>query len=200
MDLPEVSLGSKPAPCRRTHAAPVTAPRIVTTDGRGDATGDARTDGRGDGAGDGGRPAGPVLTLSPDALATPTPAQPAPGNLPVVVLAAPRPLHARLWLILRHWATRWWQSAAKAVANPRGPYHAHPESLADHDAYRRSRAWVPPGHDGKFLGPAGAVYHHSAARFGLVTGYGWAWLWARPLRITIAAVVLGGIWLGFWLG
>jgi len=194
MDLPQVSLGPKPAAPCRTHRATVTPLRTdARTDARIDGAGDARADGAGDGA------VAPVLTLAPDALATP-PAQPAPGNLPVVVLAAPRPLHARLWLILRHWATRWWQSAAKAVANPRGPYHAHPESLADHDAYRRSRAWVPPGHEGKILGPAGAAYHHSAARFGLVTGYGWAWLWARPLRITIAAVVLGGIWLGFWLG
>jgi len=200
MDLPKVSLGTEPAPCRRTHPAPVTAHHAVSGDAQGDARGDGTGDGRGDGTGDGGRPVGPVLTLRPQTLTVPPPAQPAPGNLPVVVLTERRPMHARGRLMVQHWAMRGWQSAARTVANPRGPYHAQPESLAGHDAYRRSRAWVPPGHDGKLLGPAGAGYHMTFAKFGMTTGYGWAWLWARPLRITIAAAVVAGIVLGFWLG
>jgi hypothetical protein len=184
MDLPEVSLGPEPQPCRRPHPVTVTPPRI---DARIDGGADGGADGTGDGAD------APVLTLTMDR-------PPAGRNLPVPVLAPRRSLAGRCRLILAHWATRWWQAAAKAVANPRGPYHAQPESLAAHDAYRRSRAWVPPGHEGRFLGPAGAGYHLTFATFGMATGYGWAWLWARPLRITIAAVVLGGICLGFWLG
>lgn len=112
--------------------------------------------------------------------------------------SGPRPGPARL--TVAHWAAAWWQSVLRTAASPRGPYHAQPESLAAHDAYRRSRAWIPPGHEGAILGPAGDAYHHTLARFGLATGYLWAWLWGRPLRLTITAAVIGGIYLGFRLG
>jgi hypothetical protein len=101
---------------------------------------------------------------------------------------------------LCHWAAQWWASTSATITNPRGPWHAQPESLAAHDSYRRARAWVPPGQPGKVIGPAGNAYHLSGARFGLITGYAWAWLWARPIRISVAAVVAGAIVLGFWLG
>jgi hypothetical protein len=125
---------------------------------------------------------------------------PAGGDLPAVVLGPRRSVSRRAWVMLAHWASGGWHSACRTVTNPRGPYHAQPESLAAHDAYRRSRAWVPPGHEGRVLGPLGGFYHHTFARFGLATGYLWAWLWARPLRLFLAVVVIGGIYLGFQLG
>lgn len=192
MDLPVVSLSlgtlppaPPPAPCPGRHAdgpARGDAPADARTDGPGDAPadgpGDARADARADGAGDA---PGAALAVVPD-----------PGM--------PRPGPARVaWLTAVHWAAAWWAAACRAVVNPRGPYHAQPESLAAHDAYRRSRSWVPAGQSGRVLGPAGAAYHHTLARFGLATGYAWAWVWARPMRLLITAAVLGTV-LGFWLG
>lgn len=104
----------------------------------------------------------------------------------------------RAWLTARHWAAMWWEPAERFITNPRGPYHAQPESLADHAAYRRSRAWVPPGHEGKILGPCGAAYHR-AATAGMAAGYSLAWIFARPARLLIFLAVLGTV-LGFWLG
>jgi hypothetical protein len=180
MELPEVSLAPAPPPCPGPAAGPGTAAPVITITAAAiapaDAPGDAqppRTDGPGDGAGDA-RTDGPG-----DAGVT------AGGGA---------------WVTLAHWAGLWWRAASKTVTNPRGPWHAQPESLAAHDEYRRSRAWVPAGSDGKIIGPAGNAYHLTGARFGLMTGYAWAWLWARPLRITIAAVVAGGVVLAFWLG
>jgi hypothetical protein len=176
MELPEVRLTPEPPPCPGPAGpAPVitiTAAALAPADAAGDAL-PAPADGAGDGPGD----------ARTDGAAD-----------------APVPPAAGAWLTLAHWAGLWWRGASRTITNPRGPWHAQPESLAAHDEYRRSRAWVPAGNDGKIIGPAGAAYHLSAARFGLITGYAWAWLWARPLRITIAAVVAGGIVLGFWLG
>jgi hypothetical protein len=196
-DLPQVSLVPPQRPCDG-HPAAVTRPAGDARDGRGDARGDAR----GDGAGD------VVLTLAPlpqrDQQAAPGPQEGSAagvGEVPAAALdGANLAIGERAWLTVAHWAGQSWRGASKTVTNPRGPWHAQPESLAMHDAYRRSRAWVPPGHEGKFIGPAGSAYHLTGARFGLITGYAWAWLWARPLRITIAAVVAGAIALGFWLG
>ncbi len=196
LNLPHVSLDD-PAPCRRP------APPSDGTAARSDGPGDARSDGPGDGRSDGGRDGGGdggagdplVVTFRPGAPAGPD----SGGNLPAVALASPLPAAARAWITVAHWAGGWWRSLLAAAANPRGPYHAQPESLAAHDAYRRSRAWVPPGHEGRFLGPAGGAYHLTFARFGMVTGYLWAWIWARPARLFLTLAVLGVV-LGFWLG
>ena len=123
----------------------------------------------------------------------------------LVVVTGARPagprlaLAVRAWLTIRHWASLWWQSAERALTNPRGPWHAQPESLAGHDAYRRSRAWIPPGQDGKILGPAGGAYHRTLGNAGMTAGYSLAWIFARPMRLAITAAALG-IVLGFWLG
>jgi hypothetical protein len=197
VDLPDVSLtGPAPAPCpgiRRPRPAAVPANDLgrggarpdgpaAPVDGRDDAPVDGPVDDRPDGPGD-------AFAFSlPGVLAVRDPGVP---GLPASV---------RAWLTLRHWATLCGQSARKAATNPRGPYHAQPESLAAHDAYRRSRAWIPAGHEGRILGPAGGAYHHTIARAGLIAGYSLAWVFARPLRLFIAVVVIGGIVLGSWLG
>jgi hypothetical protein len=194
--LPDVSLNipapcpgdlarrpAPPAPCRQAPARPADGPargdaRPAPGDTPADAAGDARGDARHDAGGDARRG---VLVV--------------PDRLP----AAPRvPWWLRGWLTGRHWGAAWWQSAERAITNPRGPYHAQPESLADHAAYRRSRAWVPPGHEGKIIGPAGAGYHRVATA-GMAAGYCLAWIFARPARLLIVCAVLGTV-LGFWLG
>lgn len=183
MELPYVTLEAPPL-CPGTRHAPPRGdgPAYPWTDAEPPRT-DARTDGPVDGPVDA-ETDGPrgVLAVIPD-------------------VSLPQPGAARLaWLTAAHWAARLWQSACSAATNPRGPWDASPESLAAHDAYRRSRAWVPPGHEGKFLGPAGDAYHHTLARFGMAAGYALAWVFARPLRLVITAAVTGGIALGFWLG
>jgi hypothetical protein len=202
MELPHVSLDPAAAlpPAsgqpQRHPVASLWADVLGDTraDGPGDALGDGQADTRGDGA-----PSGTVLVFRP-APAGDAGGGPAGGDLPAVVLGPRRPVSRRVWVMLAHWASGAWHSAWRTVTNPRGPYHARPESLAEHDTYRRSRAWVPSGHEGRFLGPLGGFYHHTFARFGIATGYLWAWLWARPLRLFIAAAVIGGIYLGFQLG
>ena len=176
MDLPQVSLNG--APCQGSGHLPVPSRPQITA------------------------PAPPSERAAPPPQPpADTPAAPGHEDVPAVVLVGGHLAPGeRAWLTLRHWAQTWWRQAVKTATNPRGPYHAQPESLAQHDAYRRSRAWIPDGHEGKLLGPAGDAYHHSLAVFGLVTGYAWAWVWARPLRLAIAAALIGGIVLGFWLG
>lgn len=214
MELPHVSLDSAPplpSSCppepHPTPAARIDALRVDgPADGRADAPGDARIDGGADGSADG-RGDGPAAqeALS-GAVVMYRPAGsdggpgPAGGGLPPVMLGPRRSAAQRVLDMLSHWARRACQSALQTVTNPRGPYHAQPESLAAHDEYRRSRAWVPDGHEGRFLGPLGGFYHHTLGRAGMASGYLWAWLWARPLRIFLAAVVVGGIYLGFQFG
>jgi hypothetical protein len=184
MDLPIVSLDPAALCPGTAHPPAGGAPHAGRQPAPGDARYDARTDGRPDGPGDGRADAqrGGVLVV-PDHT---DPFRP--------------PLGWRSWITVRHWALQWWRSARKAATNPRGPYHAQPESLAAHDAYRRVRAWIPAGHEGKILGPAGDAYHLTFAKFGMATGYWLAWTFARPMRLLITVAVLGGIALGFWIG
>jgi hypothetical protein len=188
--LPDVSLNI-PAPCQGDlagHPAPPPLRRAPARPADGPARGDARpapgdapADGRGDARHDAPGDARRGVLVVPDSL----PAAPGvPWWLPA-------------WITARHWGAAWWQSAERAITNPRGPYHAQPESLAAHAAYRRSRAWVPPGHDGRILGPLGGAYHR-AATAGMAAGYGLAWIFARPARLLIFLAVLGTV-LGFWL-
>jgi hypothetical protein len=100
----------------------------------------------------------------------------------------------------RHWLSLTLDSARAIGTSPSGPWHARPESLAQHAAYAQSRAWVPPGQDGAVLGPAGAAYHVLVATPVMFACYLLAWVAGRPMRLFIAAALCGGIALGFWLG
>lgn len=201
MELPQVSLdpgqpgtghltgpaGTRPHSVQAWPRPGSVSPGADTRgDGRTDARGDARGDGPGDGRADARAAAGPVLVFSPE--------------MPAAVLGPPRSPAQRTLTFLAHWAGQCWHSIRQAVTNPRGPYHASPGSLADLDDYRRSRAWVPPGHEGRYLGPLGGAWCHTFARAGVATGLAWAWLWSRFTHVFIAGVVLGAILLGFWLG
>jgi hypothetical protein len=194
MELPEVSLGASRTECPGAAQPIVIVPPDAMPGAAADATTDAASDGtdaRVDAPGD----------AAADAEVTPPrSAGHSPGALAVLPAGTADAAAGALWLALTHWASQCWRGARKTITNPRGPWHSSPESLAAHDAYRRSRAWVPPGQQGRLIGPAGNAYHLTGARFGLVTGYAWAWLWARPLRITIAAAIAGAVFLGFWLG
>jgi hypothetical protein len=75
-------------------------------------------------------------------------------------------------------------------------WHGKPESMAEHRAYMKSRAWVPPGMDGgaeKAVTGAGLFYHLIIARPLLAAANTVAAAAVRPLRLlclTVLAVVL----------
>ncbi len=124
-----------------------------------------------------------------------------PAGLPATGLDGQRVTYAGLiWQAALHWLRQVKASLKKAKDNKRGPYHARPPSLAMQNAYRKSRAWVPEGMDGKFLGPAGDIYHRTLGNFGVATGNAWAAMWSRPLAVAIAGAAVLIVWLAFQFG
>lgn len=72
-------------------------------------------------------------------------------------------------------------------------WHGKPESMAEHRAYMKSRAWVPPGMDGgaeKAVTGAGLFYHLLIARPLLAAANTVAAAAVRPLRLLCLAVLV----------
>ena len=73
-------------------------------------------------------------------------------------------------------------------------WHGKPESMAEHRAYMKSRAWVPPGMDGgaeKAVTGAGLFYHLIIARPLLAVANTVGAAAVRPLRLLcLAAFVI----------
>lgn len=71
-------------------------------------------------------------------------------------------------------------------------WHGKPESMAEHRAYMKSRAWVPPGMDGKpgkaVIG-AGLFYHLIIGRPLLAVANTVGGAAVRPLRLLCLAVL-----------
>lgn len=200
-ELPYVTLADaatvasdRPETVQRPSAPAAGAPRPAGSPGAGDAPADGSADAPADGPAD---------------AAADAPADSAVDGARVLVLPdAPLrirpPAWMRIWLTGCHWAVIAAAGAARAIRRPGGPWHASPESMAGHDTYRRTRAWIPhddKGHQigGGILGPAGAAYHWTLGSLGMLIGYGIAWTFARPMRLAIAAIIIG-IPLGIWLG
>jgi len=61
-----------------------------------------------------------------------------------------------------------------------------PPSVADQNAYAKSRAWVPPGQDGGLAEGMGVIYHALVGRPGVAVGNAFSATHARPLRWCIA--------------
>lgn len=72
-------------------------------------------------------------------------------------------------------------------------WHGKPESMAEHRAYMKSRAWAPPGMDGKpekaVIG-AGLFYHLLIARPLLAAANTLGAAAVRPLRLLCLAVLV----------
>lgn len=96
--------------------------------------------------------------------------------------------------------------AREMAKRPGGPVNAlleaKPESVAEHRAYARSRAWVPPAHSGRFpddrdrdreavVGRLGAAYHLLIGTPGVALGNSISGIAARPLRFLLVVLVLG---------
>jgi hypothetical protein len=72
-------------------------------------------------------------------------------------------------------------------------WHGKPESMAEHRAYMKSRAWVPPGMDGgaeKAVTGAGLFYHLLIARPLLAVANTVGAAAVRPLRLLCLAVLV----------
>ena len=88
-----------------------------------------------------------------------TEVQPVPASVPMTV-------PERACLAGKHWADLAANGAGQLWLNPgrlgHSLYHGKPGSLAEHRAYIKSRAWVPPELDGKaakVIGGAGVVFY-----------------------------------------
>lgn len=92
-------------------------------------------------------------------------------------------LGERLTVAGRYWLTQAGGSFGAFIKKPGGVYHIQPESLAQHDERVARKPWVPEGYEGKLLGPLGTAYQHSFGKFGMSTGYAWAWLWKTPIAL-----------------
>jgi hypothetical protein len=72
-------------------------------------------------------------------------------------------------------------------------WHGKPESLSEHRAYMKSRAWVPPGMDGgaeKAMTGAGLFYHLLIGRPLLAVANTVAAAAVRPLRLLALTVLV----------
>jgi hypothetical protein len=68
-----------------------------------------------------------------------------------------------------------------------------PPSVQQQCDYAKSRAWVPPGHDGGITETAGVIYHALIGRPAVAFFGACSAIFARPLRLGIATIILGVI-------
>jgi hypothetical protein len=71
-----------------------------------------------------------------------------------------------------------------------GLMNAKPASVQEQCDYAKSRAWVPPGHDGGIAEKAGVIYHALIGRPGVAAGNAWSAVFARPLRLALALLII----------
>jgi hypothetical protein len=145
----------------------------------------------------GNRPVPPVtgpVTLSGAVTGNECGAAPdvAPQGTPGAVV--PMKVTERAALAARHWAGT---AAGELWLNPgraaHALWHGKPESMAEHRAYIRSRAWVPPEMTGKpaaFIAWAGIAYHLIIARPVKAAARITDAASERPLRLLMAAVLI----------
>lgn len=92
-------------------------------------------------------------------------------------------------------ASHWWRTA-RADAGRRGgllwaAVHERPGSLAQLHDYAVSRAWVPDGHEGRFVSGGGALYYHTAGKAAVALGLAWIWVWSRLLHLAVTVAAAG---------
>jgi hypothetical protein len=74
-----------------------------------------------------------------------------------------------------------------------------PSSVLEQCEYARSRAWVPPGHDGGLAERLGVIYHALIGRPGVAAGNLISAVTARPLRFFLVLFTVGAVALAIWL-
>ena len=131
--------------------------------------------------------AAPAVSVVPDAGGDTTPASVSASGAEVVPLSPAE----RTRLVVTHWAGLAGNGAGQLWLNPgrlgHSLYNGKPGSLAEHRAYMKSRAWVPPELDGKpatFIAGAGIGYHLLVARPLKAAALTVSAAADRPLRLT----------------
>jgi hypothetical protein len=74
-----------------------------------------------------------------------------------------------------------------------------PSSVLEQCEYARSRAWVPPGHDGGLAERLGVIYHVLVGRPGVAAGNLISAVTSRPLRFFLVLLTIGAVVLSVWL-
>lgn len=96
-----------------------------------------------------------------------------------------------------------WRRARDLARREGGLVHGllsgKPPSVTEQCEYAKSRAWVPPGHDGGLAERSGAVYHALIGRPGVAAGNLIAAVCARPLRFFLAGLTVLAVVISVWL-
>jgi hypothetical protein len=74
-----------------------------------------------------------------------------------------------------------------------------PPSVTEQCEYAKSRAWVPPGHDGGLAERLGIVYHAVIGRPGVTAGNLVSAVCARPLRFFLVLFTVLAVVVSIWL-
>lgn len=125
----------------------------------------------------------PLLRQEPEEPLDEAPAPAPPPEARQEVPAAPEP---QALAVIPH-AFRVASRRAKALAEREGGWvngllAGKPPSVAEQREYLRTRAWLPPGHEGGIADRAGAVYHRVIGIPGVALGNWISATCARPFR------------------
>ena len=96
----------------------------------------------------------------------------------------------RAWVLVCCWVRQGQEAVREMLDRPGGLAGVQPESLAQWRAYVRSKAWLPEGYEDGWLVRIPVAFYNTLGWFGVVTGYGWAWLFKRMFRFNVAVVVV----------
>ena len=138
---------------------------------------------------------------TPLAAHTETAAQPA---APVAVKeAAAMPVLAQCAAVARHAFTMARKRGAEMSRREGGWVNAvlsaHPPSVHEQREYLRTRAWLPPGHEGGVADKAGAWYQRLVGIPGVAFGNWISATAARPFRFAWTAVIFAALIALIWL-
>ena len=130
-----------------------------------------------------------------------TAAQPA---APVAVKeAAAMPVLAQRAAVARHAFTMARKRGAEMSRREGGWVNAvlsaHPPSVHEQREYLRTRAWLPPGHEGGIADKAGTVYQRLIGVPGVAFGNWISATAARPFRFAWTAVIFAALIALIWL-
>lgn len=123
---------------------------------------------------------------APAPQAEPEPEDPPAGVVAVTLHGDRMPIRSQAGAAAGH-AFRAARLRARDMARrPGGPVNAllegKPPSVAEQGDYARSRAWVPPGHQGGLADRLGVIYHLLIGRPGVALGNSVSAVASRPLR------------------
>lgn len=126
--------------------------------------------------------------------ATATPPEPVDEHEPRAVpgaeleVAAPQPvsLSGNAAALVQHWAAQ-----SQASGGLFAGLASDPPSLRRHVQRVRGREWVPDGHPGGFIGPAGAVHGWTIGLLLVATGAYLQWLGHKAIRFYLTVLFAG---------